>query len=84
LSAAGASYPATMIPLLDPGELFGDMAQQFLGDITMPDSDPWGGYLPVDGTMQGFTTNYVSQVGSANEDNNIGDVMNYSPPNSCR
>jgi phospholipase C len=77
IGGSDPSYPGTMIPLLDPGEQLGDMAQQFLGGTSVPDSDPWGGYQPADGTMQGFTNNYLPQIGSANEDNNVGDVMNY-------
>ena len=75
IGGAGASYPGTMIPLLDPGELLGDMAQQFLGLESVPAKDPWTS--TADANMQGFTNNYAAQIGSANEENNSGDVMNY-------
>ena len=32
----GITFPATAIPAIDPGEDFGDMAQQFNGDATFP------------------------------------------------
>ena len=36
VGGSGQEYPGTAVPLIDPGELFGDMAQQFLGTATYP------------------------------------------------
>ena len=77
IGKSSTSYPGTMIPMIDPGEKFGDMAQQFLGWTKVPTNMPYDGYTPAFANMLGFTYNYNMQVGSANEDTNAGDVMNY-------
>jgi phospholipase C len=59
----GLPYPATCIPMDDPGEYFNDIAQQINGG-PLPkekDSKPYAKYEPgAPGLMQGFTTNYVN------------------------
>lgn len=80
---AGTFYPATCIPVVDPGEFFGDMAQQFLGGTAIPSTNPYTAYPPAGGlTMQGFTANYLNptfkQPGAP--DANVGDMMNAFTP----
>ncbi len=59
----GTSYPPTTNPVYDPGEWFGDMAQQITGSALIPKSNPYEDYTPqASGLMQGFTTNYLSPV----------------------
>ena len=83
IGGSGQEYSGTMIPMLDPGELFGDMAEQILGGDSVPTTDPYGTYPvpppPPPPLMQGFTENYnnILGPGSANAQNNVGDVMNY-------
>lgn len=68
------TYPGTCIPLLDPGEKFGDMAQQFLGVGSVPTSNPYTNYPGTSKLMQGFTLNYAQILGG--NTHNIPDVMN--------
>jgi phospholipase C len=72
----GQSYAGTVIPGYDPGETFGDMAQQIFGSGSLPFQNPYANPGPL--TMQGFTKNYAAQphVTAAN----IQDVMNYLTP----
>ena len=87
IGGSGQVYSGTMIPLLDPGELFCDMAEQILGENigdSVPTTPPYDTYPPApppppSPLMQGFTENYNSILGagSANAENNVGDVMNY-------
>src|ERR1700760_2503155 len=80
IGGSGQLYSGTMIPMLDPGELFGDMAEQILGGDAVPSSPPYDTYPPVTPPlMQGFTANYnnILTPGSWNAMNNVGDVMNY-------
>ena len=87
IGGSGQVYSGTMIPLLDPGELFRDMAEQILGGDSVPATPPYGTYPPVPPPtppplMSGFTENYnnVLTPGTWNAMNNVGDVMNYLTP----
>jgi len=90
IGGSGQAYSGTMIPMLDPGEYFCDMAEQILGENigdAVPTTPPYDTYPPVpppppSPLMQGFTENYNSILGagSANAQNNVGDVMNYLTP----
>ncbi|HYR27072.1 MAG TPA: alkaline phosphatase family protein, partial [Thermoanaerobaculia bacterium] len=73
IGGSGQTYQATMLPVIDPNELFGDMAQQYLGDPAA--TTPYDGYTTADGTMSGYMANYKS-AREMSEDN-IGDVMTY-------
>jgi phospholipase C len=65
IGGSGPAYAPTCIPMIDTGEEFACMAQQFLSLDAIPTSDPWTGYDPAaSGLMQGFTTNY-SQLDKA-------------------
>lgn len=79
---AGTFYPATCIPVVDPGEFFGDMAQQFLGGNDIPPTNPYTTYPAGGLTMQGFTANYQNPTfnQAAAPDPNVGDVMNAFTP----
>ena len=88
IGGSGQAYSGTMIPMLDPGELFGDMAEQILGGDSVPTTAPYSPYPPVvppppkpppPPLMSGFTENYnnILTPGSWNGMNNVGDVMNY-------
>lgn len=46
LGGAGTYYPATTIPVVDPGEQFSDMAYQIMGSAQS--SNPYGGTWPPD------------------------------------
>lgn len=77
----GLSYPATTIPIFDPGEPFHDMAQQFLGLPRVPKRNPYQPPLyppPAASAAQGFTTNYAqaTSVPAAN----VPDIMNFFTP----
>ena len=80
----GVVYPGTMVPIYDPGELFKDMAQQFLGGDSVPTKNPYKDWSPDSASMQGFTLNYahvteplsLQKVPPAN----YPDVMNYFTP----
>jgi len=70
-------YPATTIPVIDPGEIFDDMAQQYTGSV--PDSNPYVDGPPIGASaMLGFAANYAKkkQISATN----IQDVMNYFTP----
>lgn len=71
IAGGGQVWPGTTIPMIDPGEKFSDMAQQFLNVV--PGKDPYSNNTP---NMQGFMNNYQSKVSEAN----IQDVMNYLTP----
>lgn len=90
LNDSGPQYPATCIPVCDPGEYFAFMAQQFLGLAKVPTTYPYGSYPPDEAdAMAGFQTNY-EQIGdvtaspfpnpAAVPTPNQGDVMNYFTP----
>ena len=77
----GIEYPGTTIPAVDPGEQFGDMAQQILGTTSEPTETPYGTPPYSPGTknlMTGFVMNSASfaQAGHGN----LRDVMNYLTP----
>ena len=66
----GLPYPATCIPMDDPGEYFNDIAQQINGGSlpTKKDSKPYADYEPgASGQMQGFTTVKVSDPPSTSD-----------------
>ncbi len=70
-------YPATTIPVVDPGEVFDDMALQYTG--AAPETNPYVDGPPVaPNAMSGFCRSYAAQhhVSAAN----IADVMNYLTP----
>jgi len=87
----GTLYPATANPVFDPGEWFGDMAQQITGSSSLVTSNPYAPdasnpYQPqAAAAMQGFTLNYanpgtfpgtpVPPTGT-----NPADVINYFTP----
>jgi phospholipase C len=84
IGGTGRSYPATCIPAVDPGEYFGDMAQQILSTPGIAQSNPWASYSPAySGLMQGFVANYATPFGlgqPAVPPSNVADVMNgFSP-----
>lgn len=80
LGGSGPGYPPTSLPIVDPGEPFNDMAQQFLSLPALPTSNPYESYDPNGpGLMQGFTTNYSAQL-SAEQQGNVQDIMNYLTP----
>lgn len=71
------SYPATCIPLVDPGEIFADMSQQILNWTKEPSSNPYTSYSrDTPGLMAGFVNNYYDPVGAVGA-SNLQDVMNY-------
>lgn len=82
----GTPYPGTTVPLYDPGELFKDMAQQFLGGTSVPSTNPYTGPWPPDSEtlMQGFTLNYAQITEPLSTQkvpaSNYPDVMNYFTP----
>src|SRR5436309_4525638 len=80
----GLPYPATCIPMDDPGEYFNDIAQQINGGPlpTKKDSKPYANYEPgSSGLMQGFTTNYVNLDGIGQQAGpSAAWVMNYFTP----
>lgn len=91
LGDSGPTYPPTTIPIVDPGEFFADMAQQYLGSASLPSDNPYGATTPPDLTMQGFTTNYAEYGGPPPQlpsvpspnpppESNVKDVMNYFTP----
>jgi phospholipase C len=83
IGTAGAAYAPTCLPLVDPGEPFNDMAQQFLSLSSAPVTNPWTSYDPdAPGLMQGFTRNYLTQLmkPSVKAPKNTPDIMNYLTP----
>jgi phospholipase C len=82
-NGSGTSYAATTIPIVDPGEWFGDMAQQILGGTPLPSANPYTNYQQSAATMQGFTLNCVApgfEDQQAAPAPNVPDVMNYFTP----
>lgn len=77
IGGSGQTYPATALPLIDPNETFGNMAQQYLG-VAPGTGTPYDGYTTADGVMTGFLDNYGKAP--AMTENNIGDVMTYLTP----
>jgi phospholipase C len=79
VDGTGTSYAATTIPVIDPGEFFGDMAQQIItGSQGIPSSNPYTNYEQSQATMQGFIDNYSSPDRAQGP--NVPDVMNYFTP----
>jgi phospholipase C len=86
LGGTGPSYASTCLPIIDTGEMFCCMAQQFLnlhGPTGIP--MPYQGYSPgASGLMQGFVRNYSEldkAVGqTAPPPQNLRDVMSYMTP----
>ena len=82
IGGIGASYPPTTIPVIDPGEPFGDMAWQITG--SKQSTNPYVSWPPssTENLMQGFTGNYASLWGLAVTPpaENYPDVMNYFTP----
>jgi len=82
IGGAGAYYPPTAIPVIDPGEPFGDMAWQITG--SKQSSNPYSSWPPSStaNLMQGFTGDYASQHGFCVTPpaDNYADVMNYFTP----
>ncbi|HXA16022.1 MAG TPA: alkaline phosphatase family protein [Thermoanaerobaculia bacterium] len=78
----GRPYPATCIPIDDPGEYFDDIAQQITSSSELPTSNPYGTYVPgTAGLMQGFTTNYANLDGTGQQPPPTATgVMNYFTP----
>jgi phospholipase C len=88
-TVGGTPYPATAAPVYDPGEWFGDMAQQITGAASIPSSNPYDPanqppYNPQSaGLMQGFTLNYADVDYTLQQQapaGNIPDVMTYLTP----
>ena len=82
-----AVYAGTTVPIYDPGEPFGDMAQQILGGPSVPSENPYNtATWPPDSKslMQGFTLNYAQLTGPLDIEKvppaNYPDVMNYFTP----
>jgi phospholipase C len=85
IGGAGPAFPPTCLPLIDTGEVFGCMAQQFLSLPHIPTTPPYDGYDPSsDKLMQGFTTNYADLDKAVGQQppprQNLPDVMNYFTP----
>lgn len=82
IGGTGASYPPTTIPVIDPGEPFGDMAWQITG--SKQSSNPYVSWPPLstENLMQGFTGDYASLAGLnvTPPPSNYPDVMNYFTP----
>ena len=82
IGGTGASYPPTAIPVIDPGEPFGDMAWQITG--SKQSSNPYVTWPPssTENLMQGFTGDYASLGGLCVTPpaENYPDVMNYFTP----
>jgi phospholipase C len=82
IGGAGTYYPVTAIPVVDPGEPFGDMAWQITG--SQQSSNPYVSWPPSStaNLMQGFTGDYASQSGVCvtPPPENYPDVMNYFTP----
>jgi phospholipase C len=82
---SGPAFPATTIPLVDPGEYFKDMAQQIVSLPYVPahdNSQPYADYPPAT-PMQGFVNNYANLDGdfqTTPPPSNVADVMNYFTP----
>jgi phospholipase C len=83
----GTVYAGTTIPIFDPGEPFGDMAQQIVGTTSVPSENPYNTdtWPPDSNTlMQGFTLNYAQITGPLDIEKvppaNYPDVMNYLTP----
>jgi phospholipase C len=80
----GLPYPATCIPIDDPGEYFEDIAQQINSLSAPASSNPYGSYDPNEsGLMQGFTTNYAFLNGDNQQTPPaaaVPEVMNYFRP----
>jgi phospholipase C len=77
IGGSGQIYPATAIPAIDPNELFGHMAQQYLGP-NGPATTPWDGYQNGTAPMGGFMDDYQSAPQMTS--NNIADIMTYLTP----
>lgn len=74
---------ATNVPNYDPGELFCDMAQQFLGLPSIPTTDPYTNPPSKTVPMQGFTTNYAALTKDGKPivpAANYGDCITYLTP----
>jgi phospholipase C len=77
IGGSGQSYPATAIPIIDPNETFGNMAQQYLG-VAPDTATPWDGYEDASAPMSGFLDNYQSAKNMSA--NNIADAITYLTP----
>ena len=77
VGGSGQTFPATCVPIIDPRELFGDMAQQYL-DVPSDTENPYGEYTPASGVMTGYVDNYNGAGGMSST--NLGDVMTYLTP----
>jgi phospholipase C len=79
-TVGGISVSGTTIPPVDPGEQFGDIAQQILTLPGKPDKTPYATppYTGGGALMGGFANNYASfaQKGGGS----VSDVMNYLTP----
>lgn len=75
--SSGQIYPATAIPVIDPHETFGNMAQQYLG-VPPDTTTPWNNYASGSAPMSGYMANYQSADGMTPV--NIADVMTYLTP----
>jgi phospholipase C len=81
LGGSGAAYPPTCLPIVDPGEPFNDMSQQYLSLSEPPSANSYETYIPTaPGLMQGFTSNYNAQLSSSEQATNVQDIMNYLTP----
>lgn len=76
IGGSGQFYPATTVPMIDPQEPFGQMAQQYLG-VDPSTSKPWANYKG-DAPMSGFVDNYTNAPNMTPE--NVNDVMTYLSP----
>lgn len=68
-------YPGTGIPVNDPSEKFGSMAQQFLGLADIPNKAPYKDYTSRSAPMTGFVMNYEKARKAPTD--RLPDVMNY-------
>jgi phospholipase C len=82
---SGFLFPATSIPIIDPGETFGDMAWQITGSSQT--SNPYTTWPPSNSSnnMRGFVADYQAQVPIGKTTpivppENVPDVMNYFNP----
>jgi phospholipase C len=77
IGGTGQTYAAEALPLIDPNETFGNMAQQYLA-VDPSTHKPYEGYATSDGVMTGYLDNY--QTAPDMTASNVGDVLTYLTP----
>jgi phospholipase C len=82
INGTGPRYPSTVIPAIDPGETFENMAQQIFNSKTMPTKNEYPGWPKTapHNAMRGFVKNYADPKEGNAKSSNWQDVMNYLSP----